>query len=89
MDYPFHHNAGPKRFEDARSLKKAQTDAEAALWQRIRNRKLNGFKFRRQHPVDYYIVDFYCHECKLVIELTVKFMSKMIILIMIRTGLRI
>jgi len=68
MELPFNHNAGPKRFENARFLKKVQTEAEAALWQRIRGKKLNGFKFRRQHPVDYYIVDFYCHEGKLVIE---------------------
>ena len=68
MELPFHHDAGPKRFENARFLKKVQTEAEAVLWQRIRDRKLNGFKFRRQHPVDYYIVDFYCHESSLVIE---------------------
>ena len=68
MELPFHNNAGPKRFENARFLKKVQTEAEGVLWQRIRGKKLSGFKFRRQHPVDYYIVDFYCHECRLVIE---------------------
>ena len=66
MELPFHYNA--KRFENARFLKKAQTEAEAALWQRIRGKKLNGFKFRRQHPIDRYIVDFYCHDSGLVIE---------------------
>ena len=68
MELPFHNSAGPRRFENARFLRKVQTGAEAALWQRIRSKKLNGFKFRRQHPVDYYIVDFYCHECRLVTE---------------------
>jgi len=68
MELPFHHEAGPKRFENARFLKKVQTEAEAALWERLRGRKLNGFKFRRQHPIDCYIVDFYCHESMLVIE---------------------
>ncbi len=68
MELPFHHDAGPKRFENARFLKKVQTEAEAVLWERLRGRKLSGFKFRRQHPVDNYIVDFYCHESRLVIE---------------------
>ena len=45
-----------------------QADAEAYLWKRLRNRKLHGRKFRRQHPIDHYIVDFYCHECDLIIE---------------------
>jgi len=68
MELPFNHNAGPTRFEQARFLKKVQTEAESFLWQRLRNRKLNGFKFRRQHPIDKYIADFYCHETKLIIE---------------------
>ncbi len=68
MEPPFNHNAGPTRFEQARFLKKVQTEAESFLWQRLRNRKLNGFKFRRQHPIDKYIADFYCHETKLIIE---------------------
>jgi very-short-patch-repair endonuclease len=68
MELPFNHNAGPKRFEDARFLKRVQTEAEAALWERIRNRHLNGSKMRRQHPIDRYIVDFYCHDSRLVIE---------------------
>ena len=76
MELPFNHNAGPKRFQNARFLKKVQTEAEAALWQRIRSKKLNGFKFRRQHPVAYYIVDFYCHECRLVIEVDGKIHEK-------------
>ena len=68
MKLPFHQDATPKVFENARFLKKVQTDAEAYLWKRLRNRKLHGRKFRRQHPIDHYIVDFYCHECNLIIE---------------------
>ncbi len=45
------------------------TVAETILWTRLSNKKLNGYKFRRQHPVYHYIADFYCHELKLVIEL--------------------
>ncbi|MBX2965198.1 MAG: endonuclease domain-containing protein [Cyclobacteriaceae bacterium] len=68
MDLPFHHNAKPKTFENARFLKKVETEAETWLWQHLRGRKLGGFKFRRQHPIHSYIVDFYCHECNLVVE---------------------
>lgn len=52
----------------ARSLRKHSTDAEQLLWQALRNRRLNGLKFRRQHPIGKYIVDFYCSEKKFVIE---------------------
>jgi len=44
------------------------TKAEAVLWKRLKDRKLFYSKFRRQHPVNIFIVDFYCHEYRLVIE---------------------
>lgn len=44
------------------------TPAENLLWQNLRNRKVSIHKFRRQHPIAKYIVDFYCHEARLVIE---------------------
>jgi very-short-patch-repair endonuclease len=53
----------------ARTHRRDMTDAEAALWKRIRRKRLNGLRFRRQHPVGRYIADFYCHELKLLIEL--------------------
>ena len=62
------YGASPKIFENARTLKKVMTTAEKILWNRLRNRKLKGFKFRRQHPIDVFIADFYCHEAKLVVE---------------------
>jgi very-short-patch-repair endonuclease len=52
----------------ARSLRKDQTDAEARLWSLLRDRRLAGKKFRRQHAIPPYVVDFYCHEARLVIE---------------------
>jgi type I restriction enzyme R subunit len=55
--------------ENARDLRKNQTDAEALLWQLLRNRQIQDCKFRRQHPVEPYILDFYCHDKKLAIEL--------------------
>lgn len=59
-----------------RKLRKDQTDYESILWAEIRNRKLMGMKFLRQHPLifeyngkkRFLIADFYCHEAKLVIE---------------------
>src|SRR3989344_4397076 len=54
--------------ERRRELRKNQTKVEKELWLKIRNRQL-GVKFRRQYNIDYYIVDFYCHELRLIIEL--------------------
>ena len=53
----------------AQQLRASQTSAEAKLWQALRNRKLSRWKFRRQWPIDRYIVDFACIDAKLVIEL--------------------
>lgn len=53
----------------ARMLRKNQTDAERALWQKLRNRQLLGVKFRRQVPIKGYIADFAALEIKLIIEL--------------------
>jgi very-short-patch-repair endonuclease len=52
-----------------KKLRQSQTDAEKVLWYYLRNRALDGFKFRRQHRLRNYIVDFVCLEKKLVIEL--------------------
>jgi len=54
--------------ERARRLRKAPTDAEAALWCRLRSRRLNGYKFVRQEPIGTHTVDFICRESRLVIE---------------------
>lgn len=55
--------------EYARELRHRSTAAEQKLWTLLRNRQLKGKKFRRQHALANYVVDFYCNECKLVIEL--------------------
>ena len=52
----------------ARELRQEMTPAEKLLWEQLRNRKLAGLKFRRQHPLDRFIVDFYCAACNLVVE---------------------
>lgn len=53
----------------ARQLRKSATQHERLLWRHLRNRQLRGWKFRRQHPVGRYIIDFYCPEARLAIEL--------------------
>lgn len=55
--------------ERARSLRRSQTQAEAQLWRRIRNRGLNSYKFSRQEPIGPCVADFVCRERKLVVEL--------------------
>ncbi len=63
-----HAGASPDKFAFARILRKAETPQEKKLWRFLLTRP-NGFKFRRQHPFKHYILDFYCHRAKLVIEL--------------------
>jgi len=64
-----HKDAGPNLFRFARLNRKAPTLAESILWHHLKNRRLMGSKFRRQHPIACYIVDFYCHESSLVVEI--------------------
>ena len=52
----------------ARQLRTNQTDAERKLWRQLRIFKSDGFHFRRQVPVDHFIVDFVCYSARLVIE---------------------
>jgi len=53
----------------ARKLRREQTPAEAKLWSVLRNRQLEGLKFRRQHPIGAYVADFCCEEIGLIVEL--------------------
>lgn len=54
--------------ERARIMRKHPTAAEAILWQRLRHKRVGGYRFRRQHPIGRYFVDFNCAEAKLVLE---------------------
>src|SRR3954470_9870429 len=54
--------------EASRELRLQQTDTEERLWQALRNRRVDGARFRRQHRLGPYIVDFYCFTAKLVVE---------------------
>jgi very-short-patch-repair endonuclease len=53
----------------ARRLRRNQTDAERILWFRLRDRRLGGWKFRRQCPIDRFVVDFFCADAHLIVEL--------------------
>jgi very-short-patch-repair endonuclease len=59
----------PKLRTFARAMRVAPTDAEAMLWERLRDRQLSGAKFRRQVPIGRYIVDFLCPASRLIVEL--------------------
>lgn len=53
----------------AKQLRQQPTVAEVMIWTHIKSKKVNGHKFRRQYPLYTFIVDFYCHELKLIIEI--------------------
>ncbi len=61
--------AQPSKTAKARSLRKSDNEAEAAIWAQLRGRRLNGYKFVRQHPIGPYFADFACRERRLVVEL--------------------
>jgi very-short-patch-repair endonuclease len=60
--------AKPEIFEKAKELRRNMTEAEKMLWSALRRNQFHGYYFRRQHPIDQFIADFYCHEARLVIE---------------------
>jgi len=62
------HRVPPSTKDFSRKLRSEMTEAELYLWQHLRARQLHGFKFRRQHPVGKYILDFACTDVKLAIE---------------------
>ena len=67
--YPIYFGAGPEILRLAGDLRRNMTKAEKLLWDKLRHRKMDGYRFRRQHPLKDFIVDFFCYEAMLVIEL--------------------
>jgi very-short-patch-repair endonuclease len=61
--------ATPEIFARARELRSRLTQAEKLLWKKIGRNQLLGYRFKQQHPIGNYVVDFYCHKAKLVVEL--------------------
>ena len=62
-------NYSKKTLNFAKELRKSQTNAEGLLWYYLKNKQLGGYKFRRQQPIDQYIIDLVCFEKKLIVEL--------------------
>ena len=69
LDKTMYFGAKPDILEKAKVLRKNMTDAEKVLWERLKNKQVLNLRFRRQHPIDIFIADFYCHTVRLVIEL--------------------
>ena len=68
-EYPIYFGAKPEMLGIAYDLRNKMTDAEKALWKKLRNRQVKGYRFRRQHPIGVFVVDFFSYEARLVIEL--------------------
>ncbi|WP_245574880.1 endonuclease domain-containing protein [Aequorivita capsosiphonis] len=75
-DLGMHKGAPPSSFIKAKNLRLNMTIAEKILWEYLRNKQFQGHKFRRQHPIHIYIVDFYCHELSLIIEIDGEYHQK-------------
>ncbi len=63
-----HYNKSSEK-EKRRKLRQSQTNTEDLVWRYLRNRQLLGYKFKRQCSVDHFVIDFYCPELKLAVEL--------------------
>jgi very-short-patch-repair endonuclease len=61
-------DAKPELFRLANNYRNNPTEAEKLLWEHLRKFRSEGFVFRRQHPIVFFIADFYCHKIKLIIE---------------------
>jgi very-short-patch-repair endonuclease len=69
LEKSMYYGAKPDILEAARILRKNMTLYEKLLWERLKLKQIIGLRFRRQHPIDIFIADFYCHEAKLVVEI--------------------
>ena len=68
IEKPMYYGAKPETFEVAKILTKNMTLHEKLLWGKLKLKKICGAKIRCQHPIDFFIADFYCHAARLVIE---------------------
>ena len=64
-----YYGAKPVTLEAAKILRENMTIYENLLWKRLKQKQVARLRFRRQHPVDFFIADFYCHEARLVVEI--------------------
>lgn len=63
------YGATPQVFTYAKQLREAMTPCELALWESLRMNRLDGFRFKAQHPIGNFVADLYCHAARLVIEI--------------------
>jgi|WetSurMetagenome_2_1015567.scaffolds.fasta_scaffold778743_1 very-short-patch-repair endonuclease len=68
VEYPMYFGATPNIFKKAKELRKLETKSEKELWARLHKNQILGLQFRRQHPINQFIADFYCPKIKLVVE---------------------
>ena len=68
VEYPMYFGAKPDIFKLAKELRKFETESEKLLWSRLNKNQIIGLQFRRQHPINLFIADFYCPKIKLIIE---------------------
>ena len=62
------YGASPPVFEKAKMLRLNMTRHEKLLWEELKSNKISGLRFKAQHPIDTFVVDYYCHKIKLVVE---------------------
>lgn len=70
------YGAKAELFDLALLMRRNPTDAEKTMWEILRRFRKSGYIFRRQHPIEFYIADFYCHKLRLVIEVDGEIHSK-------------
>jgi very-short-patch-repair endonuclease len=63
-----HYGATKSTFKKADDLRTTMTTAENKLWEHLKGKQILGLRFRRQHPIGQFIVDFYCHKSQLIVE---------------------
>jgi len=69
LEKDMYFGATSQTLKKAKLLRSKMTEAETILWEKLKGKQVLGLRFRRQHPINIYIVDFYCYSQKLVIEL--------------------
>jgi very-short-patch-repair endonuclease len=69
LDKTMYFRASPGIMVKARELRNNMTNSERLLWERLKGKQIYGLRFRRQHTINIFIADFYCHDVKLVVEL--------------------
>jgi very-short-patch-repair endonuclease len=68
IERDMYYGAKPELIRLALKMRKTPTKAEIVLWKNLKKLRNEGFIFRRQHPIEFFVADFYCHKAKLVVE---------------------